>query len=98
MHQKQNKRRKHSKKFFKALHIIVITLKYAFKILKELKAIIELFNKKQKIRYVHSIPDFFGNLWLPILIWNLVLCIKSISFIIILYFIIFAIYFFNLTL
>ena len=58
MHQKQNKRRKSSKKFFKALHIIVITLKYAFKILKELKAIIELFNKKQKIRYVHSIPDF----------------------------------------
>ena len=45
MHQKQNKRRKHSKKFFKALHIIVITLKYAFKILKELKAIIDLFNK-----------------------------------------------------
>ena len=62
MYQKQNKRRKRSKKFFKALHIIVITLKYAFKILKELKAIIGLFNKKQKIRYVHSIPDFFGNL------------------------------------
>ena len=40
MYQKQNKRRKRSKKFFKALHIIVITLKYAFKILKELKAII----------------------------------------------------------
>ncbi len=62
MHQKQNKRRKSSKKFFKALHIIVITLKYAFKILKELKAIIELFNKKQKIRYAVNIPDFFGNL------------------------------------
>ena len=62
MHQKQNKRRKRSKKFFKALHIIVITLKYAFKILKELKAIIELFNKKQKIRYAVNIPDFFGNL------------------------------------
>ena len=45
MYQKQNKRRKRSKKFFKALHIIVITLKYAFKILKELKAIIDLFNK-----------------------------------------------------
>ena len=45
MHQEQNKRRKHSKKFFKALHIIVITLKYAFKILKELKAIVDLFNK-----------------------------------------------------
>ena len=45
MHQKQNKRRKHSKKFIKDLHIIVITLKYAFKILKELKAIIDLFNK-----------------------------------------------------
>ena len=45
MYQKQNKRRKSSKKFFKALHIIVITLKYAFKILKELKAIIDLFNK-----------------------------------------------------
>ena len=45
MHQKQNKRRKSSKNFFKALHIIVITLKYAFKILKELKAIIDLFNK-----------------------------------------------------
>ena len=42
MYQKQNKRRKRSKKFFKALHIIVITLKYAFKILKELKAIIDL--------------------------------------------------------
>ena len=62
MYQKQNKRRKRSKKFFKALHIIVITLKYAFKILKELKAIIELFNKKQKIRYAVNIPDFFGNL------------------------------------
>ena len=45
MQQKQNKRRKSSKKFFKALHIIVITLKYAFKILKELKTIIDLFNK-----------------------------------------------------
>ena len=45
MQQKQNKRRKSSKKFLKALHIIVITLKYAFKILKELKAIIDLFKK-----------------------------------------------------
>lgn len=45
MYQKQNKRRKSSKNFFKALHIIVITLKYAVKILKELKAIIDLFNK-----------------------------------------------------
>lgn len=45
MYQKQNKRRKRSKKFFKALHIIVITLKYAFKILKERKAIIDLFKK-----------------------------------------------------
>lgn len=45
MYQKQNKRRKSSKKFFKALHIIVITLKYAVKILKELKAIIDLFKK-----------------------------------------------------
>ena len=45
MSKRQNKRRKRSKKFFKALHIIVITLKYAFKILKELKAIIDLFNK-----------------------------------------------------
>ena len=44
-YQKKNKRRKSSKKFFKALHIIVITLKYAFKILKELKAIIDLFKK-----------------------------------------------------
>ena len=40
MYQKQNKRRKRSKKFFKALHIIVITLKYAFKILKELKLLL----------------------------------------------------------
>ncbi len=45
MFKKQNKRKKSSKKFFKALHIIVITLKYAFKIFKELKAIIELFMK-----------------------------------------------------
>lgn len=45
MYQKQNKRRKSSKNFFTALHIIVITLKYAFKILKELKAIIDLFKK-----------------------------------------------------
>ena len=45
MSKRQNKRRKSSKKFFKTLHIIVITLKYAFKILKELKAIIDLFNK-----------------------------------------------------
>ena len=45
MSKRQNKRRKSLKKFFKALHIIVITLKYAFKILKELKAIIDLFNK-----------------------------------------------------
>ena len=70
MYQKQNKRRKRSKKFFKALHIIVITLKYAFKILKELKAIIGA---------------------------CLVLCTKSISFIIILYFISFAIFFLKLT-
>lgn len=48
MYQKQNKRRKRSKKFFKALHIIVITLKYAFKILKELKAIIDLSINSQK--------------------------------------------------
>jgi hypothetical protein len=48
MHQKQNKRRKRSKKLFKALHIIVITLKYTFKILKELKAIIDLFKKIAK--------------------------------------------------
>ena len=45
IHQKQNKRRKRSKKCFKAVHMIVITLKYTFKILKELKAIIDLFNK-----------------------------------------------------
>lgn len=45
MSNSRNKRRKSSKKFFKALHIIVITLKYAFKILKELKAIIDLFKK-----------------------------------------------------
>lgn len=45
MSKRQNKRRKSSKKLFKALHIIVITLKYAFKILKELKAIIDLFKK-----------------------------------------------------
>ena len=43
MFKRQNKRKNGSKKFFKALHIIVITLKYAFKILKELKAIIDLF-------------------------------------------------------
>lgn len=48
MYQKQNKRRKSSKKFFKALHIIVITLKYAVKILKELKAIIDLFKNGKK--------------------------------------------------
>ena len=45
MYQKQNKRRKARRNFFKALHIIVITLKYSVKILKELKAIIDLFNK-----------------------------------------------------
>ena len=45
MQQKQNKRRKSSKKFLKALHIIVITLIYAFKILKELEAIIDLVMK-----------------------------------------------------
>ena len=38
MYQKQNKRRKRSKKFFKALHIIVITLKYAFKNFKRAKS------------------------------------------------------------
>ena len=54
MSKRQNKRRKSSKKFFKALHIIIITLKYAFKILKELKAIIDLFKKYQKIRYVRA--------------------------------------------
>ena len=56
MYQKQNKRRKRSKKFFKALHIIVITLKYAFKILKELKAIIEIYsrNSKKSGMYEHT--------------------------------------------
>ena len=43
--QKTKQEKKKLKKIFKALHIIVITLKYAFKILKELKAIIDLFNK-----------------------------------------------------
>ena len=46
MYQKQNKRRKLSKKFFKALHIIAITLKYAFKILKELLLIYSINSKK----------------------------------------------------
>ena len=45
MNKKRHKRQDGSKKYLKVLHIIFITFKYAFKILKELKAIIDLFNK-----------------------------------------------------